>query len=120
MVLLREITSNSLPETVVMLGALCPACDVEHNFRVNQVFWDSASSTDKDAWEFNGDYEKPTFSPSMLANKDNWYPDLPLCHSFVKNGQWEFLADSTHDLAGQTVQMIPITTEIKMKQNRED
>src|ERR1044072_4953064 len=30
------------------------------------------------------------------------------CHSFLKNGQWEFLSDSAHKLAGQTVPMVPL------------
>lgn len=30
------------------------------------------------------------------------------CHSYVKAGRWEFLGDCTHDLAGQTVPMVPL------------
>lgn len=30
------------------------------------------------------------------------------CHSFLHNGQWQFLTDSAHSLAGQTVDMIPL------------
>ena len=31
-----------------------------------------------------------------------------VCHSFIRDGQWQFLADSTHALADQTVPMLPI------------
>lgn len=30
------------------------------------------------------------------------------CHSFVRDGKWEFLTDSAHKLAGQTVPLPPI------------
>lgn len=30
------------------------------------------------------------------------------CHSFLRAGRWEFLGDSAHQLAGQTVDMVPL------------
>lgn len=30
------------------------------------------------------------------------------CHSFLRAGRWEFLSDSAHHLAGQTVAMVPL------------
>lgn len=30
------------------------------------------------------------------------------CHSFLRVGRWEFLGDSAHQLAGQTVEMVPL------------
>lgn len=30
------------------------------------------------------------------------------CHSFIVNGQWQFLGDCAHALAGQTVPMVPV------------
>ncbi len=30
------------------------------------------------------------------------------CHSFVRDGHWQFLADSAHALAGQTVPLVPM------------
>jgi hypothetical protein len=30
------------------------------------------------------------------------------CHSFLRDGRWQFLGDSAHSLAGQTVNMIPL------------
>jgi hypothetical protein len=70
------------------------------------------------AWNFNGDADKPTFTPSMLITgkrrltDEEWARvtsgenvDLPdmRCHSFVTNGRIQFLSDCTHQLAGQTV-----------------
>ena len=77
------------------------------------------------AWGFNGDMERPTFTPSVLVrsghyapgarSEDCWctynkeHPDdaapftCYVCHSFVTDGQVHFLSDCTHALAGQTV-----------------
>lgn len=61
-----------------------------------------------DRWTFNGDAESPTFSPSIFVNSDGSNPTVPRCHSFVRNGKIEFLNDCTHELAGQTVDMVDI------------
>lgn len=34
-------------------------------------------------------------------------PAFGNCHSFLRDGRWEFLSDSAHHLAGQTVDMVP-------------
>lgn len=85
-------------------------------------------------WQFNGDLEKPTLSPSLLfrtghyvpgqENKEHcWctynaeHPDekapfiCSVCHSFIRDGKIEFLSDCTHALAGQTVELFDV--EIK-------
>ena len=53
-------------------------------------------------WQFNGDYEKPTLSPSI---KHDWGKvDKPhCCHYFIKDGQIQFCGDCHHDLKGQTL-----------------
>ena len=53
-------------------------------------------------WGWNGDAEKPTFTPSVLV-RYNWSDGERVCHSFVTDGQIQFLGDCTHALAGQTV-----------------
>jgi hypothetical protein len=67
------------------------------------------------AWGFNGDLDRPTLTPSVLvsydgpnAGEDRGGGDLvppARCHSFVTDGRIQFLADSTHALAGQTVDL---------------
>jgi hypothetical protein len=61
--------------------AYCPGCDSHHLFDRR--------------WNFNGNFDKPTFSPSMLvdANGDR-------CHSFLTDGVWHFLDDCAHSLRG--------------------
>lgn len=72
----------------------CPACQCGHAFDPR--------------WAFNGSHTAPTFSPSMLVRFAGGYGDPPKdvrCHFFVREGRIEFLSDSTHALAGQTVDL---------------
>ncbi len=77
----------------------CPGCDRPHMVDLK--------------WECNGDPDKPTIRPSILVHA---HPDIPepqpQCHSFVTDGRIQFLADSTHALAGQTVDLPDIDTEM--------
>jgi uncharacterized C2H2 Zn-finger protein len=85
----------------------CPGCD--EVFRQNNPEY--AESTirlfgshcvDVNRWSFNGDFEKPTFSPSVLVTGGE---HETRCHSFVRDGRIEYLGDCTHPLAGQTVDL---------------
>jgi hypothetical protein len=79
-----------------------------------------------DTWTFNGDFEKPTFSPSILVRGTQPITDEEhdlimagkhveprqfVCHSFVTDGDIQYLNDCTHVLAGQTVDLKDITEE---------
>ncbi len=59
-----------------------------------------------DRWSFNGDFEKPTFTPSMLVNAN--MPGATRSHFFVTDGKIQYLADCDHELAGQTVDMVDL------------
>jgi hypothetical protein len=94
-----------------LFAFFCPGCQMNHAF--------------DGRWSFNGDYEKPTFKPSLLVRTGHhvpehksdscWctynaeHPDDPstfkcsVCHTFMTDGKIQFLNDCTHDLAGQTV-----------------
>lgn len=56
-------------------------------------------------WEFNGNKDKPTFTPSILIRIEYLDPHRRpfICHSFVKDGNIQYLNDCTHKLAGKTV-----------------
>jgi hypothetical protein len=57
-------------------------------------------------WTFNGDYERPTFDPSVLVTIGH-DPDPPdICHFYVRDGRIQYLTDCTHPLAGQTIDMV--------------
>lgn len=78
----------------------CPACGYGHLFR-------TVPHKDLPVWSFNGDRDRPTFSPSMLVNSRTHVtnPDAILCHSFVRDGRIEFLSDCSHSMAGKTVEL---------------
>lgn len=66
----------------------------------------SPNVSGSDRWTFNGDFDNPTFSPSL----NTWWhkadgTTVRRCHSFIRDGRIQFLADSTHELAGQTVEL---------------
>src|SRR4051812_40400998 len=79
----------------------CPGCDMAH--RVTVVGEDG--SRDQVIWDWDGDLERPTFSPSILLTTSNV---LLRCHSYIQQGRWVFLGDCSHPLAGQTVDMVPL------------
>lgn len=97
------------------LGFWCPGCEGMHVVGPG--------------WAFDGNYDAPTLSPSVLVRgghhapgwkgPDCWcnlaqrYPDREptrfkcgVCHTFVRGGKIEFLNDCTHELAGKTVAMV--------------
>lgn len=78
----------------------CPGCDGCH--QINHGAGPGAR------WGWNGDVDKPTFTPSILVQYNGADADtkdgIPsVCHSFVTDGRIQFLSDCTHALAGQTV-----------------
>lgn len=93
----------------------CPGCNETHQITVMPLgIRGDAISGPK--WSFNGNFEKPTFKPSVLVtwnepsdvegefddeSKDKQFR----CHSFVTDGRIQFLSDCTHSLAGQTVDL---------------
>lgn len=94
----------------------CPGCRTGH-----QVGVDGEA---RPKWFFNENGDAPTFLPSVLVTRKTWVPAVTgknlaeykanpwpqsevteICHSFVTDGKIQFLSDSTHDLAGQTVDL---------------
>lgn len=82
-------------------------------------------------WKWNGDLEKPTFTPSVLLkyknlskegnklNKEFYkkhgrymtlkelpYDSLYICHSYITDGKIRYLNDCTHHLKGKTVELL--------------
>lgn len=73
----------------------CPGCDGTHSIPVSGP----------KGWTWDQSLDKPTFHPSILYNVGRSNPTEHLCHSWVTEGKIEFLGDSTHSLAGQTVEL---------------
>lgn len=70
----------------------CPGCGSLHAVRVKG----------SDPWTYNGDMERPTFSPSVRCRWPS-SSGQQCCHFFVKDGEIQFCSDSTHELAGKAV-----------------
>ena len=100
----------------------CPGCNAAHRIQVG----DGPGPR----WNWNGDAENPTFTPSVLVRSGHYashhnpedlegcwcsysrdHPDeeqaytCGICHSFVTEGRIQFLGDCTHALANQTVDL---------------
>lgn len=56
-------------------------------------------------WGWNGSFDKPSFTPSILVNKLRANPMDHVCHSYVTDGKIQYLDDCTHELAGQTIEL---------------
>jgi hypothetical protein len=92
----------------------CPGCQDDHMVDAR--------------WAFNGNAERPTFTPSVLVRSGHFneghkegescwctynaeHPGATApfacyrCHSYVTDGRIQFLSDCTHGLAGQTVDL---------------
>jgi len=72
----------------------CSGCEGAHQYWTKKL-------NGNPVWKFNGDVEKPTFTPSLL----NTRPGMR-CHLFVTDGKIIYCSDCDHPLAGQTVDMI--------------
>ena len=101
---IAEITHKGQPSGNWMF--FCPGCKCGHSIR-------TGPSTGP-RWSFNGDLIAPTIEPSVLvtgsvtnAETGEDVHDMR-CHSFVREGQIQFLSDCTHALAGQTVPLQPL------------
>lgn len=79
----------------------CPGCEAVHALNV----------VGPAPWGWDSNVDAPTYTPSLLANAGGANPRRPVCHSFIVAGQWQFLGDSTHALAGQTVPMVAYPEE---------
>lgn len=73
----------------------CPGCEAYHRVYVE-------GPDVSPIWSYNGNPENPTISPSLLVNADD---EATRCHSFIKNGQIQFLNDCHHKLKGMTVEL---------------
>ena len=95
----------------------CPGCQESHTINTT--------------WQITGTDERPTVAPSVLMmsghyapghkpgscwctykldHPGEWSPTCRRCHSFIRDGQIQFLSDCSHALAGQTVSLPPYPT----------
>ena len=94
------------------VGFHCPGCGHNHFIPV------APDHIKGHSWSYNGDPNTPTFRPSLHVKSGHYVDGTPVaecwlckkgrqacgvCHSFVTDGQIQFLGDCTHHLSGQTV-----------------
>jgi hypothetical protein len=106
---LSGIANTIASNVVIGYSFECPGCGHSHLIYTDGRFSNGV------AWDFNGDQDRPTFQPSLLT----WIDEPPKaafrCHSFIRDGNIQFLADCSHPLANQTVPLPEI--EINHEQN---
>jgi len=95
---------RELPDGTGQCTYWCPGCDGGHTIHYGGA----------ETWTWDGNAEKPTFSPSVLANglrgiaSEEWLKRHPRCHAFVRAGKIYYLSDCEHSLANQEVDMVPL------------
>lgn len=88
----------------------CPGCHEVHQVQTGEG--------PGPRWSFNGNFDQPTFTPSVLVSwsepsdvpdefEDTTKDKKMICHSFVTDGRIQFLSDCTHLLAGRTIPLKP-------------
>lgn len=72
----------------------CMGCDHPHTLAIKPA--------PSPSWHFDGDFENPTFRPSVHVNPPGPHhaPSHPICHSFVTDGEIHYLNDCTHGYVG--------------------
>lgn len=82
----------------------CPGCQKLHapTFRCP----DHGGPATGPVWDGDPHSDPFTMSPSLLVHAGR--SGAGTCHSFIRNGQWEFLTDCGHVLSGQTVPLEPL------------
>jgi len=79
----------------------CPGCKSVHQIAVAE------NDCGFPIWGFNGDFEKPTITPSIKVEYHGADKDT-VCHSFIRDGKIQYLSDCTHEMVGETVDMVDV------------
>lgn len=95
---IRKVNDHGV--TYDCLAFVCPGCAEDRGGSGLHML--PVNTTEKSpSWDWDGNLDAPTLNPSILTGKDS--PNI--CHSFLRVGRFEFLGDSTHSLAGKTVDL---------------
>lgn len=97
----------------------CIGCEQHHAVYIQGEYLPNEKGP---RWTWNGSKELPTFSPSILIQYHIWTPPVTaenhdqwkkepweqkkvnfVCHTFIRDGNIQYLGDCTHKLAGQTI-----------------
>lgn len=80
----------------------CPGCGECHFTPVDAAYYAAAGRVGP-VWSWNGSVDLPTLGPSV---KLSWgREEAHVCHYVVENGRIAYQLDSTHALAGKTLDL---------------
>ena len=102
MIFLHPVHRFSTDE-LVGYKVLCPGCKRRHFYMIQEF-------DGHPFWDYSGDMEKPTFTPSLRATYINEEGEQ-CCHFYLTDGIFEFQNDCTHNLSGQKHSMIEYKPE---------
>lgn len=101
---LRHTVNQAAEPIGDRLYVWCPGCELGGGSGLHGLPIAGSPGVTEPFWTWNGDIEAPTLEPSIMTRYNS--PDGKMvCHSYLRAGRWEFLGDSTHALAGQTVDL---------------
>lgn len=95
--MLRQINDHDTIYQALMF--VCPGCIDPKRGSTGLHVLTVNSTVKSPSWDYDGNAFSPTLSPSIQTRNG----DGGVCHSFLKNGVFEFLSDCTHSLVGQKV-----------------
>lgn len=75
----------------------CLGCKCFHLIHINKPNPHTGAK-----WYFNGDFDKPSFSPSIHIKRASGITE---CHYFIKDGMIQYLNDCLHPYAGKTIEI---------------
>lgn len=95
----------------------CPSCRSHHSFVCRRERGKHTAN-----WQFNGDMERPTFTPSLRIISSRPRPGVPvdnvggsdmeeytMCHLFVTDGVIHYCGDTPTAFAGKQVPLEDLT-----------
>lgn len=80
----------------------CEGCGRRHAVRVGAT--DTGPGTGG-VWSWNGSVARPTLMPAVRVNTEADPGIGPACHHFVLEGSLQYIAGTTHALAGMNVEI---------------
>lgn len=92
----KHVLADGTFNGIIQFWFYCPGCERTHPYTIGPQLNGYGSAR----WQFNGDFEKPTFTPSLL-----WNPDHPKgrCHLHLTDGIIQFCNDCYHSMNGRKI-----------------
>lgn len=112
---MAKLRRYDVPPGGVIYEFMCPGCNYHHPYRTKayegEKHWSGKAETPVPVWQFNGDLEKPSFTPSLLIHghvPKGKTKSEGRCHLYVTDGKINYCGDCDHALAGKTVPMVEL------------